>query len=220
MNSLNVVVGQLYISVYEYLRAAESPVGVALGPEVGEGGRNMAAGAIAVAVSQCLGNPVDVIATRAMAAAGAASAAAGGVYADVGLLSGGAVRAVRHVVAQSGVRGLYAGYGVATLVQAPTASVWWGVYGLARPLALARVPVHLSPGWRFAADRAVEMACGVLAGVVAAAATNPLDVVRTRVQVRQRFTAVCRRPHLGVVQRVWQGSGLQAWGWPSAHACC
>ena len=59
VSSLNVVVGQLYITCFEYLRS-DARLAHALGPYNSESTRNAVAGAVAVTVSQCVGNPVYV----------------------------------------------------------------------------------------------------------------------------------------------------------------
>ena len=122
---------QFYITLFEMGRTK----GV-MGHHVPEPVRNFAAGIVAVATSQLVGNPVDVLANRVMAAGGkhvvpktGNLAAAHFNYKNLGLFNGGAWRAVQHILAAEGWRGLYHGYGASVALHAPTSGIWWAMYG-------------------------------------------------------------------------------------------
>jgi hypothetical protein len=122
---------QFYITIFEYGRS-EAVMGHHSEPV-----RNFVAGMAAVAISQIVGNPVDVLANRVMASGGyghshikrAAGNAPAFEYKTVGLFNGGAYRAVRHIVATEGIRGLGHGYFASVALHAPSSGIWWAIYG-------------------------------------------------------------------------------------------
>lgn len=129
---------QLYITLFEFSRRESI-----LGSHTPEPLRNFIAGIFAVATSQLAGNPIDVLANRVMAAGGLRSSnrvvqatatlpestAPAFNYRNVGLFNGGAMRAVRHILAKEGWRGMYHGYSTSVALNAPTSGIWWAIYG-------------------------------------------------------------------------------------------
>jgi solute carrier family 25 protein 44 len=98
----------------------------------------------------------------------------------------------RAIVAQEGLKGLYRGFWPSVATFAPSSAVWWGSYGFWQKL----IGMNLNPGHAQSSSSsggqgagtgqvvAVQTVSAVLAGCTASLATNPLDVVKTRLQVR------------------------------------
>lgn len=99
----------------------------------------------------------------------------------------------RLIVQQDGVRGLYRGFGASVATFVPSSAIWWSAYGAyqkaiwhqyegltgqrAEGEMQARSPSEIV---------AVQTSSAVLSGVTSAVLTNPLDVVKTRLQVAMR----------------------------------
>ena len=147
------------------------------------------AGAVARCVATLAGAPLELGRLRLQAGAG------GG---RVGGLRG----VVASVVATDEVAGLWRGAGVTLLRDAPFSAIYLGAYeALKRPgggvdrlvgrrraaAGTPRAAVAAPP--RPGVDTPVHLLCGVGAGVAAAAATVPADVVKTRWQAAERGAA-------------------------------
>jgi solute carrier family 25, member 44 len=185
-NTLNLGVGQLYISLYEVLRAPGM-----LHSSLSTEGRTFLAAATSVVVSQLVGNPIDVVAQRLMVQrsikhlVGGAEAAAAVAQGPLGVM--------RTVWAKDGLRGFYRGYGVSILQNAPSSATWWTSYGVYRRTLLRWTqPTRRDMRARGEGSQAqwlvrgCETLSGSLAGVTIAVLANPLDVIRSRVQVEGR----------------------------------
>ncbi len=178
--------GQLaFFGGYEYCK---STLRAAWGPE-GEIAADMTAGFVAEAVCHVFNVPSDVLSQRLQvasarrAASAAATATAGGGSSSIDIRPRPpsplprAADELRAVLAQSGVRGLYCGYGASVLTAGLHSAVWFATYEQAKK-ALRRT------GLVGAGDGAlVSLASGAVAGLVGVVLTNPLDVVRTRLQI-------------------------------------
>jgi solute carrier family 25 protein 44 len=170
-NVWSILSGQAYITVFEVSRGALSRSGALQS----DSARFFAAGAVASFVGQMILVPLDVVSQRLMVQGGPRA------------FKGGAQLA-RHIVASEGVRGLYRGFAASVATYAPTSGVWWTCYDVYRSLAAAAVlgEAGQDPQSALASTAElmlVEMLSGGAAGCTAAVATNPLDVLRTRVQV-------------------------------------
>jgi solute carrier family 25 (mitochondrial iron transporter), member 28/37 len=130
------------------------------------GAEILLASAFAGALSRFVVHPLDTVRARLMVARGRA----GGVR--------GVLEAARAVVSTDGVRGLYRGFGLSVVVQAPAVAVYLSTYERAKPAVVAAMP-HLNerhPVVHLAAALAAEGLSGVL--------WVPMEVVKQRAQVR------------------------------------
>jgi solute carrier family 25 protein 44 len=221
--SLNLIVSQVYLSIFETLRSGSVPVLSSWSEEW----RTPVAACTAVLVSQTISNPIDVVSQMLMVdrsnpaapgrrapgsalaslhrsvvaptlarrslsgaiasvpgsvarASSISSSARAGVDGGVSWWRGLApVRVAMDVVAKDGIRGLFRGYWASMMQLAPASSLWWSSCGFYRKMMLGAMPGQ-QPSWKL---RGVEMASGSLAGTTVAIIANPLDVLRTRVQV-------------------------------------
>jgi len=131
-----------------------------------------AAGGLAALASQVLVVPMDVVSQRQMVASERT----------------GAMRVFRSIVEKEGYRhGLYRGFGLSLLGSLPAGTVWWAVYGgmQHRLDPYRRLRWGETEGsWTYLSRRgAVQVPAGLSAAAVAATLTQPIDVVRTRLQV-------------------------------------
>lgn len=164
------------------------------------------AGGVAAMSAQLLVVPMDVISQRQM------------VMNDVQYAQyGGPLRTIRSILqSDAGWKGLYRGFGLSLFTSLPSGMIWWGCYsGCQHTLNSmkffqnielqqqyqdemgvvdsTRTTVHYSS---LAKRGLMQLISGLSAAVVAATLTQPLDVVKTRIQVARKeqetYTSVVR----------------------------
>ena len=177
------------------------------------GTANFFAGAVASLVTQSIIVPVDVVSQRLMVNDRSPQAAATASGHSSNSISSSAKSAharglstaafaagkqngfalARLIVQQDGVRGLYRGFGASVATFVPSSAIWWSAYG-----AYQKALWHQYEGLtgRQASGElqarspsevvAVQTSSALLAGCTSAILTNPLDVVKTRLQVAAR----------------------------------
>lgn len=99
----------------------------------------------------------------------------------------GTVRAIiQSEVRQGTWRALYRGFGLSLFSSLPTGTIWWATYSGCQQWVDGHLP-HFSENnhWVSGTARrgAIQLVSGLSAALVAASLTQPLDVVRTRLQV-------------------------------------
>lgn len=114
----------------------------------------------------------------------------------------GTLHCLKRMLATEGMRGLYAGYTTTLAMNVPYHALYFNTYELARrrlvdPEAQTYSASH-------------HMMAGGAAGVVAAALTNPLDVVRTRLQTQGDLAPQYHTRGLIVtMKRLWLEEGMR-----------
>ena len=98
-----------------------------------------------------------------------------------------AYRIVRDILGREGFHGLHKGYSVSLLTYAPNSALFWSGYSL---LFRRGMESRLRDSLPLPVMQAT---CGVVSGVTSAALTNPLDVLRTRYQVKTTGISI---PHI------------------------
>jgi hypothetical protein len=92
---------------------------------------------------------------------------------------------IKTMLHYEGWTGLYRGYRASLYTYAPGSATWWATY------ELSKKPIHLMMDITSSAfsksndhmiDHTVHVICGALAGLTSCLVTNPLDVVKTRLQ--------------------------------------
>ena len=158
------------------------------------------AGGMASLSGQLVAVPVDVISQRQMIT--------GNVR-----ISG--IEMARRIIRQDGIRGLYRGMGASIMTFVPASAVWWSAYGAWQSevwtfLDYYRgVEHHRGPTLRSERDiLSVQVVSGVLTGWTTALITNPLDVIKTRIQTRDS-AAEERLGWIGTGKQVFKNDGIQ-----------
>lgn len=90
----------------------------------------------------------------------------------------GTVTITREIYQHEGLIGFYRGYWLSLMTYAPNSALWWCFYGAFFNIAIDHKLHETLP------LPCVNAICGMSAGVSSAVLTNPLDVLRTRFQVR------------------------------------
>lgn len=144
--------------------------------------RSFVSGAAASCSSALIGTPIDIISQRLM------------VQSDSSLTDRkykNGRDAFFQIYRKNGIRGLYRGFGAGILTYMPTSAIWWGSYSfyqhqLFYPL-LEQMGMYNAAEdsvSRHTTDLAVTATAAILAATTSVVLTNPLDVVRTRLQVQ------------------------------------
>lgn len=98
----------------------------------------------------------------------------------------GTMDAIRTILRNDGVRGLYRGFGMSVLTYSPSNAVWWAAYGSSQRVIWRKL------GYGGEVEKElpstgevvlVQALGGVIAGACSAVATTPMDTVKTRLQV-------------------------------------
>lgn len=171
-------------------------------------------GACASLSGQLITVPVDVISQRQM------------IEKAQKPLSG--MHVVKTILATNGVRGLYRGLGASIVTFVPSSAIWWSSYGAYQSILWAQWDA-----WRGNPHPSIhtlvrppnqilgiQVLAGILTGCTTACITNPLDVIKTRIQTsdggtwKETAAGVLRRDGIkgffrGVVPRM---TSTSIWG--------
>ncbi|KAL4458943.1 hypothetical protein ABPG75_013808 [Micractinium tetrahymenae] len=157
------------------------------------GAASFVGGAMASLSSQAVVVPIDVVAQRLMLLGGGPP---GGAEAlrdpNARALAAADAAARRHtsglalarqIVRAEGVRGLYRGFGASLAMFVPNSAIWWGAYGVWQQVLWHQLDALRGHGMHSEGDiLGVQSVAGILTGCTSAVLTNPLDVVKTRLQ--------------------------------------
>lgn len=94
----------------------------------------------------------------------------------------GGLDVARQLFKESGVRGLYRGFGLSVMTYSPSSAVWWASYGSSQRFiwsVLGNGDEAPSQG----KIMLVQAGGGFIAGATASCITTPLDTIKTRLQV-------------------------------------
>jgi len=182
VSAFQVVSGVCYVSTYELVRHRLERSGVR-DTKV----KALCGGSAASVVGQTVIVPFDVISQHVMVLGLTANASnkspfliASPLAIDVtGKTKAQVTRTIiRTIYQRDGPRGFYRGYLAALCNYVPSSACWWGFYS-AYQEAFTALNSPLP-------HTAVQCGAAVLSGCTTSLLTNPLDLIRTRVQVQQK----------------------------------
>ena len=132
------------------------------------------AGGLAAISTQCLVVPMDVISQRQIV-----------MNSSMYATKGSAWSVMHSAIDTSGWRALYRGFGLSLFSSLPTSSIWWSTYsGCQHWIDLHRPQNISNDAWRQILEQTIiQLVSGTSAAFVAASLTQPLEVVKTRLQV-------------------------------------
>jgi len=110
-----------------------------------------------------------------------------------------------------GIRGLYRGFGISLFASLPTGTLWWATYAACQEKV--NKLVHGNDNRDYVLHPTVgliasQLTSGVSAAVVAATISQPLDVVKTRLQVAEGSISSADLNYRGVVLNLYRESGF------------
>ncbi|XP_012061656.1 PREDICTED: solute carrier family 25 member 44 [Atta cephalotes] len=205
ISSIQIVSGVFYVSTYEgvrHLLGQDTPLG-----RVDSKVKALIAGGAASLVGQTIVVPFDVLSQHLMVL-GINNIKHGRVYVDkmgmnpLGLtLESGKTRAqisaeiIRLIYQRDGYCGFYRGYMASLCAYVPNSALWWGLYTVYQDEL-----IKLLPNWF--SHLCIQAIAGTLGGFTTTIITNPLDIVRARLQV-QRLDSM-----LSAFRILWIEEGL------------
>ena len=127
-------------------------------------------GAFASLASQTLSVPIDIITQHQMVQQ---------VHEKKG-----PIQITREIIQHQGFKGMFRGYIVSLLIYVPSSGITWSTFYTVRAhmrSVLQKIQdAKVLPHWQSAA---IVPLAGIVAGATSATLTNPLDVIRTRMQL-------------------------------------
>ncbi|XP_065078812.1 solute carrier family 25 member 44 [Ochlerotatus camptorhynchus] len=179
ISSVQIVSGVFYISTYEGVRHLLNQNGAS------QRTKSLVAGGAASLVGQTIVVPFDVISQHAMvlgmgAAGGVKAASVNPLGIDFERSSRFriTVEIAREVMRRDGFKGFYRGYVASMMAYVPNSAMWWAFYHLYQDELL-----KICPPW--VSHLLVQCVAGSLGGFTTTVITNPLDIVRARLQVQR-----------------------------------
>lgn len=187
ISSIQIVSGVFYVSTYEgvrHLLGRES-----LNLRIDSRVKALIAGGAASLVAQTIVVPFDILSQHLMVLG--INNKSDKVYIDklgmnpLGLkVEPGRSRAhisievVRSIYHRDGYRGFYRGYIASLCAYVPNSALWWGLYTVYQDELITIFPIWFSHLF-------IQAVAGTLGGFTTTVITNPLDIVRARLQVQR-----------------------------------
>ncbi|CAL8361969.1 unnamed protein product [Gadus morhua 'NCC'] len=203
VNSFTLISGQAYITTYELVRKYVSNY------SSDNTLKSLVAGGSASLVAQSITVPIDVVSQQLMMQGQEGHPTRFQLEAKVreGMskrMFGQTRDIISQIFAADGFRGFYRGYVASLLTYIPNSAVWWPFYHFYAEQLSKWAPTdcpHLL----------LQAVAGPLAAATASTVTNPMDVVRARVQVEGRSSIVETFKQLITEEGAWgMSKGLSA----------
>ncbi|XP_055539448.1 solute carrier family 25 member 44 [Wyeomyia smithii] len=180
ISSVQIVSGVFYISTYEGVRHVLNQHGAS------QRTKSLVAGGCASLIGQTIIVPFDVISQHAMVLGmGAAAGAKGGSLNPLGINFDKQSSRIRitidiakEIMRRDSFKGFYRGYAASLMAYVPNSAMWWAFYHLYQDEIL-----RICPPW--VSHLFVQCVAGSLGGFTTTIITNPLDIVRARLQVQR-----------------------------------
>lgn len=187
ISSIQIVSGVFYVSTYEGVRhlLGREPLALRIDSLV----KALIAGGAASLVGQTIVVPFDILSQHLMVLG--INNKSGKIYIDklgmnpLGLnLEPGRSRAhisievVRSIYQRDGYKGFYRGYVASLCAYVPNSALWWGLYTVYQDELIKIFPIWFSHLF-------IQAVAGTLGGFTTTIITNPLDIVRARLQVQR-----------------------------------
>lgn len=203
ISSVQIVSGVFYVSTYEGVRHMLGQNGII--SNLDSRVKALIAGGAASLVGQTIVVPFDVLSQHLMVL-GISNKKTNGYHMimnPLGLtLEPGKSRAqisadiIRSIYQRDGYRGFYRGYVASLCAYVPNSALWWGLY-----TSYQDELIRLFPEW--VSHLFIQAVAGTLGGFTTTIITNPLDVVRARLQV-QRLDSM-----FSAIKVLWMEERLQ-----------
>lgn len=168
----------VYLSTYEFSRTFVSDILLEVDSSGGLSSvGNFVGGGLASLSSQVIVVPIDVVSQKLQIQKRTP---------DVKNLKNGR-DVIRDIFSSQGLAGFYRGFFTSVLTYAPSSACWWSTYNFMRKSLfslrdMTEIDEGASTGDFKFGDLALSGASGFIAGCVSAIITNPLDVMKTRLQ--------------------------------------
>lgn len=196
VSSVQIVSGVLYISAYEGVRytLAQRNIDTKV--------RALVAGGVASAVGQTIIVPFDVVSQHLMMLGpyNKGQKVADTFYIGEDVMKKGRFAVTAEIVKQifhcDGIAGFYRGYTASLCAYVPNSALWWGFYHFYQDQLHAVLPTWFS-------HLLIQTVSGTLGGFSTTVLTNPLDVVRARLQV-QRIDSISK-----AFKDLWHEEGMK-----------
>ena len=130
------------------------------------------AGGVAALSSQLIVVPMDVVSQKLMV-----------MEDSVFKEKGSAMKVARSIVNREGIPGLYKGFGLSLFTSLPAGSIWWASYSGCKELLSNALYPHPGPRTELVQQGIIQVASAFSAAVAASVLTQPLDTIKTRLQV-------------------------------------
>ncbi|KAG5674114.1 hypothetical protein PVAND_004099 [Polypedilum vanderplanki] len=184
ISSFQIISGVFYISTYEGVRHLLTQRGF------GANTKAIVAGGAASLVGQTIIVPFDVISQHIMVLGmNAHGIKHGAIINPLGISedlrkSQLAIQIAKEIFKRDGIGGYYRGYTASLLAYVPNSALWWGFYHLYQDELIKLLPTNTSHLF-------IQCLAGSLGGFTTTIITNPLDIIRARLQV-QRLDSFAR----------------------------
>ncbi|XP_078056265.1 solute carrier family 25 member 44a [Mustelus asterias] len=180
LNTLTLISGQGYITTYELVRVYVSEYSNS------NAIKSLVAGGAASLVAQSIIVPIDIISQHLMVAGHAGNLGRFKLSSTEGKYNrvfGHTQEVITQIFRIDGPKGFYRGYLASLMTYIPNSAVWWPFYHFYAEQLSKLVPndcPHLL----------LQGIAGPMAAVTASTLTNPMDVVRARVQVEGKSSII------------------------------
>ncbi|KAJ0001858.1 hypothetical protein NQD34_001654 [Periophthalmus magnuspinnatus] len=180
VNTFTLISGQAYITTYQVVRKYVSLY------SDNNTLKSLVAGGSASLVAQSITVPIDVVSQQLMMQGQREHLSRFKVHTDTGgskRVFGPTRNIMGQIFAADGLRGFYRGYVASLLTYIPNSAVWWPFYHFYAE-QLSRLAPSDCP------HLLLQAVAGPLAAATASTVTNPMDVVRARIQVEGRSSVM------------------------------
>ncbi|KAG5897253.1 hypothetical protein JTB14_013156 [Gonioctena quinquepunctata] len=177
VSSVQIISGVFYISTYEGVRHILNQ------KNVNSNLRALLAGGAASLVGQTIIVPFDVLSQHLMMMGINGQEGKGFNHLGINIKPGRSkfavtVEVAKHIFKMDGITGFYRGYWASLSAYVPNSALWWGFYHFYQDELFAILPSWVS-------HLLIQSVAGTLGGFTTTILTNPLDVVRARLQVQR-----------------------------------